>query len=118
MTGRTAGALVVLASALVVASCGSARRSEPLVGAWRPSNAETAQGERVFMAHCHACHPGGETGLGPSLNDKPLPAFLVRLQIRNGLGAMPAFAPDELPDGDLQALVAYLRARRSSGRGG
>jgi mono/diheme cytochrome c family protein len=60
------------------------------------------------MAHCHACHPGGEAGLGPALNDKPLPGLLVRLQVRTGMGAMPAFSPRELSDGELRDLIAYL----------
>jgi mono/diheme cytochrome c family protein len=108
-------ALVVTLTVAVAASCGSARRSEPLVGVRQPPSPETARGERVFMAHCHACHPGGETGVGPSLNDKPLPAFLIRLQVRNGLGAMPAFPSADLSREDLDALVVYLRARRSAG---
>lgn len=115
MTVRASLAAVILTIALIGWSCGSARRSEPLVGAWRPPSPESARGERIFMAHCHTCHPGGETGLGPSLNDKPLPGFLVRLQVRNGLGAMPAFSAHELPNADLDALLAYLRARRTAG---
>jgi mono/diheme cytochrome c family protein len=102
--------LVVLVVA--VAGCGSARRSEPLVGAFVPASASVARGERVFMAKCHQCHPGGEAGLGPAINNKPLPGGLIRLQIREGFGAMPAFAANDIPDGDLDALLEYLKARR------
>jgi mono/diheme cytochrome c family protein len=97
---------------LAAIGCGSARRSEPLVGAFTPASAAIERGERVFMANCHPCHPGGEAGLGPALNDKPLPGALIRLQVRAGLGAMPAFAATEIADADLDALLAYLRARR------
>ena len=33
-------------------------------------------------------------GTRAALNDKPLPGFLIRLQVRNGLGAMPEFGSD------------------------
>ena len=92
--------------------CGSARRSEPLVGAFTPPSSDVARGERVFMANCHQCHPGGETGVGPAINDKPLPGFMIKLQVREGVGAMPAFAAHEIPPDDLDALVAYIKARR------
>jgi len=52
----------------------------------------------------------GEADLGPALNDKPLPAFLMRFQVRNGLGVMPAFAKDRISDAELDQLIAYLKA--------
>lgn len=62
--------------------------------------------------HCNPCHPGGEGGLGPALKNKPLPEGAIRLQVRQGLGAMPAFSEEELPDGQLDDIVEYLRAIR------
>jgi mono/diheme cytochrome c family protein len=104
-------ALLALVAALAVAACGTARRGEPLVGplALAP---DAVQGEQVFMQHCHQCHPKGEAGLGPSLNDKPLPGFLVRLQVRRGLGAMPAFPAEEISSEELDALITYMAALR------
>jgi mono/diheme cytochrome c family protein len=104
-------ALLALVAALAVAACGTTRRGEPLVGplALAP---DAAQGEPVFMQHCHQCHPKGEAGLGPSLNDKPLPGFLVRLQVRRGLGAMPAFPAEEISSEELDALITYMAALR------
>ena len=67
------------------------------------------------MAKCNKCHPGGEAGLGPALNNKPLPDFLVRYQTRSGAGAMPPFDPDELSDKDLADVTAYLKALRGKG---
>jgi mono/diheme cytochrome c family protein len=73
-------------------------------------------GQKVFMKQCYACHPGGEAGFAPGLNDKPLPGFLIKFQVRHGLGAMPAFSPDDIGDDDLDHLVQYLKAlRRHSG---
>jgi len=109
VSARSIIAVVLLAAAT---ACGSARRSEPLVGAFRPPSPEIARGEQVFMANCHPCHPGGEAGLGPAINNKPLPSALIRLQVREGLGAMPAFSAHDIPDADLEALLAYVRARR------
>jgi mono/diheme cytochrome c family protein len=101
-----------IAAALVAATaCGSPRRGEPLVGALA-LRGEPARGEQVFMQQCHACHPGGESGLGPALNNKPLPGFALRMQVRWGVGAMPGFSRDEIAPDDLDALVAYLEALR------
>ena len=73
---------------------------------------EAETGERVFMARCHECHPGGAAGLGPALNNKPLPALLIRLQTRHGLGAMPEFDEATISESELDALVAYLQELR------
>jgi mono/diheme cytochrome c family protein len=69
-------------------------------------------GRQIFMANCYECHPGGSAGLGPSLNDKPLPAFAIRTQVRKGFGAMPAFDEGRIPDPDLDNVVAYLQMLR------
>jgi mono/diheme cytochrome c family protein len=101
-------ALIVAAMLL---ACGSARRSEPLVGPL-PAHAEARLGEGVFMEHCHSCHPGGEAGLGPALNDKPLPGWAIEAQVRIGAGAMPAFSDREIDAQSLDALISYLHALR------
>jgi mono/diheme cytochrome c family protein len=110
-------ALVALVAAL--ASCGPPRVA---VGApLTPEDAKLANGARVFMAECQQCHPNGAEGLGPALNDKPAPAFLIKLQVRVGLGAMPSFGPDEINDealDDLAAFVIELRRRAQSSGGG
>ena len=104
--------VAVIAS--VMLSC-SARRSEPLIGPLPLSSSEIAQGRKVFMMHCHQCHPGGEAGLGPAINNKPLPAFAIRTQIRYGFGAMPAFHRDEISEVELDNLVTFLKALRRHG---
>jgi mono/diheme cytochrome c family protein len=53
--------------------------------------------------------------LGPAINDKPLPGFLVRLQVRSGLGAMPAFSEQDISPEELHDLVLYLKALRRHG---
>jgi mono/diheme cytochrome c family protein len=105
-------AMGLLMAVLLVASCGSARRGEPVVGPVALSPA-AARGEKTFMRNCHECHPKGEAGLAPSLNDKPLPGFLIRYQVRHGLGAMPEFGPGQISDAELDELIAYMRDLRS-----
>lgn len=92
--------------------CHSARRGEPIAGPMKISNPDVAHGEKLFMQHCYSCHPGGEGGLGPSLNDKPLPAFLVKTQARCGFGVMPSFTRGELTAKDLDDLTSYMIALR------
>jgi mono/diheme cytochrome c family protein len=100
--------IALAAACALLAACGSARRGEPLVGERRPPNARLALGERVFDLKCSQCHPGGEAGLGPALNDKPLPQFAVRIQVRNGVGAMPRFSSREITDEQLSAVTSYM----------
>jgi mono/diheme cytochrome c family protein len=105
-------AAVVLAAALA-AACGPSRVPPPADATARTVDTrEERRGERVYMRHCNHCHPGGAAGLGPSLNDKPLPKALVRTQVRQGLGAMPPFDAQRIPDGDLDAVAEYVEALR------
>ena len=99
---------------LLAGSClGDVRRGEPLGRPIRLRTPAEAQGQLVYMRNCYRCHQGSEGGLGPALN-RPLPDRLIRTQARLGLGAMPAFAPEALSDGDLDDLLAYLKAVRRS----
>jgi mono/diheme cytochrome c family protein len=112
-TAVALGAAYLLALAgLVAGGCGSARRAPPLVGPQAAASQQQQAGRRAFIEKCDFCHPGGEAGLGPALNDKPLPATAIKLQVRKGLGAMPDFTPQELTDGDLQQVADYVVALR------
>lgn len=104
---------IAFASVLLLSAC-SGRRSEPLRGSLDVSDPKVAHGQQVWMARCDKCHPGGDAGLGPALNNKPLPGFMVSFQARHGMGAMPAFTEEELPKPDLQAVEAYLKELRRS----
>jgi mono/diheme cytochrome c family protein len=111
--------LVVLAGSVLLASCGgSAIRGEPRTAPLRLSTDDKISvGQQVFMEHCYQCHPGGAGGLAPAINDKPLPVWLMKTQVRAGLGAMPGFSKDQISDEQLDALVAYLKALRTTGAG-
>lgn len=99
---------LVVVLLLLSAGCGSARRGEPLVGERQVPSAEIALGQRVFDVNCSQCHPGGEGGLGPALNNKPLPGWLIKFQVRNGLGVMPSFSSQQIGDEELDALTQYM----------
>jgi mono/diheme cytochrome c family protein len=108
--------LAILIAALASApGCGSARRGEPIVGPLVVEDEQIALGQRAFMTSCHQCHPGGMGGLGPAINNKPLPGFMIQMQSRAGLGAMPSFSSSELSDEQLDAIAAYLKALRKHG---
>ncbi len=100
---------------VVLTGCGTSRRGEPIVGPMDASSANLALGEKAFMHHCHQCHPGGEAGLGPALNNKPAPGFLMKIQVRKGLGAMPGFSEEHINNEELDALIKYLKALRRHG---
>ena len=107
-------ALLATAAALAGAGlgCGSARKSEIPESQFQ-SDSQLAQGRVVFMHNCNQCHVLGGPGLGPALNDKPLPAFAIKTQVRKGAGAMPAFSKDDITDEQLDAAVKYLEVLRN-----
>jgi mono/diheme cytochrome c family protein len=107
----TGAALAVVAMVLVLttsAGCAGKRRGEPIVGPTPTRTASVERGRVVFEQHCYRCHGKGEGGLGPVINDKPLPRFLMRFQVRRGIGTMPGFPEEQISDDDLDALLDYI----------
>jgi mono/diheme cytochrome c family protein len=105
---RRAGGLLLLGALWCGAgACGPARRGE-LFNRPLQFTAEELDGQKLFMRECNQCHPAGAAGLGPAINNKPLPSVAMRTQIRLGAGAMPAFKEDALKDAEVDAIVAYL----------
>lgn len=110
--------LLLATAGLSLAACTTARRSEPVAA--RPislSSERLVRGHAVFMQHCQKCHPGGEAGAGPSLNNVPLPGPALRFRVRDrafllGLGMMPSFKKDRISSAELTDLVAYMKALR------
>jgi mono/diheme cytochrome c family protein len=101
--------IFVSASVLIMAC--AVRRGEPVTGRqFSPANDRVANGEKIFMANCHKCHPSGEGGLGPSIIGNPAPQFIKRFQMRHGLGVMPSFKDKEISKKDLHDISKYLRA--------
>jgi mono/diheme cytochrome c family protein len=95
------------------------RRGEPIVGPLPTNDPDVEHGKIVFANRCYACHPGGEGGLGPGLNDKQLPVFAMKLQVRTGIvgfGVMPSFNAHQIPRDDLNDLMKYIKATRKHSR--
>ncbi len=95
-------------------ACGSARRSETVQAtAAQIVTPQQVRGELVFMRNCNQCHPLGEGGLGPPINNKDLPGFALKAKVRTGLGLdMPHFSTNEISDLELDDLVDYMKALR------
>lgn len=100
--------------ALSLGACAGARRDEPFAPEVVLDDARQVRGEQVFARECAQCHPNGEAGLGPAINDRPLPKALIAAQIRAGVGAMPAFDESMMSSDDVDAVTEYLLALRRS----
>jgi mono/diheme cytochrome c family protein len=107
-------AACLFAVVALVSACGKPRRDTPYTEPVALRDPDVARGQQLFMFNCNQCHPGGAAGLAPGLNDKPLPAVAIKTQIRNGVGAMPAFDESRLIDADVDAIVKYLKSLRAT----
>lgn len=117
MPGRTRTFVAIaIATAMVVTifstGCSSSRRDALVARQVNVSNRQLEIGQRVFMAECNQCHPGGAAGLGPALNNKPIPGFALRFQVRHGVGAMPKFGHSQISSEALTDLVLYVKTLR------
>jgi mono/diheme cytochrome c family protein len=80
-------------------------------------DATVREGQIVFKNQCQKCHPGGESGVGPPINNIHLPGFLVRARIRSRafllwMGRMPAFDKHEISKKEMDVLIQYLKYMR------
>ena len=90
----------------------TATPSAVVLGAAAPN---VAAGEKVFAAQCGACHPNANAGLGPALHGQAFDSRYpddgaLKLVIRQGADAMPAFPESVLSGSDLDAMVTYIRS--------
>lgn len=96
-------------------SCATPRRSEPIKKAMALDTEKLVQGRHLFLTHCYKCHPNGEAGKGPSINNIPIPGIALRARIRSkafflGIGRMPSFKKDEISKDEMDQLVSYMKA--------
>jgi mono/diheme cytochrome c family protein len=124
MIGRTFARLVLAGSTATLVSLAgcsvpslvgyapAARRPNVIPAERLQDNPRLAEGQLVFMEHCNQCHVGGAAGVGPSLNDKALPPWLIRFQVRHGLGGMPAYSHRVISDHELEDVITYVRYLR------
>jgi mono/diheme cytochrome c family protein len=69
--------------------------------------------EEVYRVVCHYCH---DTGIGPEIKGRQLPAAYVSYLVRNGQGAMPAFRPTEISDTELERVAATIERGKGGGQ--
>ncbi len=61
--------------------------------------------EMVFEQTCMSCHA---TGVGPVITGRNLPPEAVKLFVRNGIGAMPAFTEAMIDDETLDGVARLV----------
>jgi mono/diheme cytochrome c family protein len=101
------------------------------LAATRPAAADLARiehGRQVFEAWCAPCHgagpghPGTDSlevkyrGAKPALLEqrRDLTPETVRFYVRHGVSVMPFFRKTEISDPDLDAIGAYLSAKKAN----
>ena len=103
-------------------SCGPQRRaqtnmSEEIIN----ESPQASKGRLVFKTNCQKCHPDGESGVGPPLNNIHLPGFLVRAKIRSRAlllwtGRMPAFKKNEISKKEMDDLMVFIKGIQNKNR--
>lgn len=106
--------LMMVIVVIITVGC-SARKGMPYSEPLTLESQQLKNGEILFNGYCNSCHPGGSSGLAPALNNKPLPAFLIRFQVRNGVGTMPAFEEKVLSDDEVKNIAKYVVYLRKNG---
>lgn len=76
----------------------------PVVSA--PVRSGDSLGMRVYNQTCAYCH---DHGVGPVIRQRGLDPAAVRLMVRHGWLAMPAFRSTEISDAELDAVAVMLR---------
>src|SRR5262245_57488369 len=115
--GRTHWWMLAAGAAAFVALAVAVERGDDTTAA-APGGASAERGQQVFVtAGCGACHTLSDAGstavVGPNLDAAAPSAELVAERVRNGQGAMPAFA-GTLSDEQIADVAAYV----SSAAGG
>lgn len=101
---------LIILSIIVLTSCSARRVNKDMSST---NNPLIEEGRLIFKYHCQKCHPNGESGVGPPINNIKLPGFLTRARIRSRAfllwtGRMPEFKKDEISKKDMKALMAYI----------
>lgn len=62
-------------------------------------------GAEIYAKICAYCH---ETQVGPPIRNRALPPEYIRMVVRNGKQAMPAFRASEIDDESLARLADFI----------
>jgi mono/diheme cytochrome c family protein len=101
----------VSGAAFTLAKAHPARPGAPKGGAGTVQLGDSYRGEVTFGQTCAPCHgEAGKGGVGPRLRQLPISIALVKAQIDNGGGSMPAHLVTGRGERDVLAFVATLIA--------
>lgn len=63
------------------------------------------EGKEIYGKVCGSCH---DRTLGPVIRGRGLDPLYIRIIVRNGLLAMPAFRPSEFNEASLEKVARYV----------
>ncbi|MCL4184578.1 MAG: cytochrome c [Burkholderiaceae bacterium] len=73
------------------------------------SSGKWQSGKEVYDKVCGYCH---ESGVGPVIRGRELPAEYIRYVVRHGNRAMPSFRPSEIGDDALAEVVRLVSGKQ------
>ena len=102
ITDNALAALTLIALVVVGTLAGAAWAAPQQPGeqgfAWK-------DGPEIYAKVCALCH---ETSVGPAIRGRGHDPLYIRLIVRNGMRAMPAFRASEINDESLEKLAEYI----------
>lgn len=104
---------ITIVTILFISAC-NPKINPPKEGINQYFSKKALSGKQVYMDNCNTCHPSGRAGLGPAIFNKPLPGFMIRFQVRNGIGTMPAFKIKHISSKELDNLVRFIKEQKRS----
>lgn len=100
--GRVGFAVLIsglIVTASLTSAMGAEQKEDPPAGfTWK-------DGAEVYTKVCGLCH---DTKVGPALRGRDLDPLYIKLMVRNGSRAMPAFRASEIDDRSLEKLAEYV----------
>lgn len=89
----------ILVMAGLTGAMGASQKEVPQAGfSWK-------DGAEVYTKICALCH---DTSVGPSIRGRSLDPTYIKLIVRHGSRAMPAFRASEIDDESLEKLAEYV----------
>jgi hypothetical protein len=94
-------------------SCSSRRLEAEKITA-ESTDPVISEGRIVFKNKCQPCHPNGESGVGPQINNIRVPRFVLKARVRSRAfllwtGRMPQFDKHEISRKELNSLVSFIK---------
>lgn len=104
--------IILIFAAALTLGCSISKKEAYTVKPVAFSSEEVEEGRVLFHKFCNSCHPDATAGLGAPIVTTSIPGIAIQFQIRNGLGAMPAFSEEQISDEEVNKIVDYIQALR------